>query len=85
MQANLEKSAVTTELERPVFIPIPKTGSAKECTNYHTIVLILHASKIIKIFQARLRKYVNCELPDVQATIIRAEELEIELPTPLGS
>ena len=69
MQANLENSAVAKELERPVFIPIPKTGSAKECTNYHTIVLMLHARKtVLKILQARLQKYVNWELPDVQAT-----------------
>ena len=51
-----------------VFIPIPKKGNAKECSNYLTIVLISHASKImLKIFQARLQQYVNQELPDVQA------------------
>ena len=50
----------------PVFIPIPKKGNAKECSNYHTIVLISHASKVmLKILQARLQQYVNCELPDV--------------------
>ena len=50
-----------------VFIPIPKKGSAKECSNYHTIALISHASKVmLKILQARLQQYVNCELPDVQ-------------------
>ena len=55
--------------ERSVFIPIPKKGNAKECSNYNTIVLISHARKVIlKIFQARLQKYVNHELPDVQAT-----------------
>ena len=49
-------------------MPIPKKGNAKECSNYHTIVLISHASKImLKILQARLQQYVNCELPDVQA------------------
>ena len=54
--------------KRSVFIPIPKKGNAKECSNYLTIVLILHASKImLKIFQARLQQYVNQELPDVQA------------------
>ena len=54
-------------LER-VFIPIPKKGNAKECSNYHTIALISHASKVmLKILQARLQQYVNCELPDVQA------------------
>ena len=51
-----------------VFISIPKKGNAKECSNYHTIALISHASEIIlKILQARLQQYVNCELPDVQA------------------
>ena len=50
------------------FIPIPKKGNAKECSNYHIIALISHASKVIfKILQARLQQYVNRELPDVQA------------------
>ena len=50
-----------------VFIPIPKKDNAKECSNYHTIALISHASKVmLKILQARLQQYVNCELPDVQ-------------------
>ena len=54
--------------KRSVFIPIPKKGNAKECSNYCTIALILHASKVmLKILQARLQQYVNCELPDVQA------------------
>ena len=54
--------------KRSVFIPIPKKGNAKECSNYHTIPLILHASKLmLKILQARLQQYINCELPDVQA------------------
>ena len=54
--------------KRSVFIPIPKKGNAKECSNYHTIALISHASKVIfKILQAKLQQYVNCELPDVQA------------------
>ena len=51
-----------------VFIPIPKKGNAKECSNYLTIALISHASKVmLKILQARLQQYVNCEIPDVQA------------------
>ena len=51
-----------------VFIPIPKKGNAKEYSNYHPIALISHASKVmLKILQARLQQYVNCELPDVQA------------------
>ena len=54
--------------KRSVFIPIPKKGKAKECSNYCTIALILHASKVmLKILQARLQQYVNRELPDVQA------------------
>ena len=54
--------------KRSVFILIPKKGNAKECSNYHTIALISHACTVIlKILQARLRQYVNCELPDVQA------------------
>ena len=68
MPANLENSAVTTELEKASFIPVPKKGNAKECSNYHTIALISHASKVmLKILQARLQQYMNCELPEVQA------------------
>ena len=68
MPANLENSAVATELERSVFISITKKGKAKECSNYHTIVLISHISKVmLKILQARLQQYMNRELPDVQA------------------
>ena len=54
--------------KRSVFIPNPKKGNAKECSNYCTIALILHASKVmLKILQARLQQYVNCELLDAQA------------------
>ena len=54
--------------KRSVFIPIPKKGNAKECSNYRTIALISHASKVmLKILQARLQEHVNRELPDVQA------------------
>ena len=68
MPANLENSAVATGLEKSVFIPIPKKGNANECSNYHTIALISHTSKVmLKILQARLQEYVNHELPDVQA------------------
>ena len=68
MPAHLENSAVATGLERSIFIPIPKKGNAKECSNYRTIALILHASKVmLKILQARLQGYLNQELPDVQA------------------
>ena len=68
MPENWENSAVGTGLKRSVFIPIPKKGNAKECSNYQTVLLISHASKVIlKILQSRLQQYVNCELPDVQA------------------
>ena len=54
--------------KRSVFIPIPKKGNAKECSNYHTNAIISHTSKVmLKILQARLQYYMNCELPDVQA------------------
>ena len=54
--------------KRSVFIPIPKKGNAKECSNFCTIALILHASKVmLKILQARLQQYMNHELPDIQA------------------
>ena len=54
--------------KKSIFIPIPKKGNAKECSNYHTIALISHASQVmLKILQARLQQYVNHELPDVQA------------------
>ena len=54
--------------KRSVFILIPKKGNAKECSDYYTIALISHASKVmLKILQAKLQPYVNCELPDVQA------------------
>jgi len=58
MPAHLENSAVATGLERSIFIPIPKKGNTKECSNYHTIALILHASKVmLKILQAKLQQY----------------------------
>ena len=56
------------EWKRSIFIPIPKKGNPKECSNYRTIALISHGSKVmLKILQARLQQYVNRELPDVQA------------------
>ena len=72
--------------KRSVFIPIPKKGNAKECSKYHTIAFISHASKVmLKILQARLQQSVNCEIPDVQAWFRKAEEPEIKLPTSVGS
>ena len=68
MPTNLENAVVAQDWKRSVFIPIPKKGNAKECSDYRTIVLISHASKVMfKILQARLQQYVNRELPDVPA------------------
>ena len=68
MPENLENSAGPHDWKRSVFIPIPKKSNAKECSNYHTIALISHASNVmLKIHQARLQQYMNCELTDVQA------------------
>ena len=83
----MENLAVATGLEKgQFFIPVPKKGSSKECSNYHTIALISHTSKVIlKILQARLQQYMNRELPDVQTGFIKAEEPEIKLPISFGS
>ena len=68
MPAILKTQQWPQDWKRSVFIPISKTGSAKECSNYHTIALVSHASKVmLQILQARLQQYVNHELPDVQA------------------
>ena len=86
MTANLENSAVATDWKRSVFIPIPKKGNAKECSNYHTSALISHASKVmLKILQARLQQYMNYELQMFKLVLEKAEEPEIKLPTSLGS
>ena len=67
MPSNLENSAVATGLEKVGFHSNSKEGNAKKCSNYHTIALISHASKVmLKILQARLQQYMNRELPDVQ-------------------
>ena len=72
--------------KRSVFIPIPKKGNAKECSNYCTIALISHASKImLKILQARLQQSMNRELSDVQPDLEGSEEPEIKLPSYSGS
>ena len=69
--------------KRSVFIPIPKKGNPKECSNYHTIPLISHASEVmLKILQSRFQQYVNRELPDVQAGFRKGQE--IKLPTSTG-
>ena len=68
MPANLENSAMATGLEKISFHSNPKETNVKECSNYHTTVLISHASKVIlKTLQARIQQYINHELPDIQA------------------
>ena len=68
MPVNLQNSAVATRLEKVRFYSIPKKGNAKECSNYHMIALISHASKVLlKILQARLQQYMKSELPNGQA------------------
>ena len=76
--------------KKTVFIPIPKKDNTKEYSNYHTIVLISHTSKVIlKILQVRLQQYMNHELPDLSSfsklDLEKAEEPEIKLPTSVGS
>ena len=84
--SKFENSAVATGLEKSVFIPIPKKGNAKECSNYCTIALISHASKVmLKILQARLQQYVNRELPYVQAGFRKGRGTRDKLPTSDGS
>ena len=86
MPANLENSAVATELEKSVFIPIPKKGNAKECSNYRTIALISQASKVmLKILQARLQQYVIVNFQMLKLDLEKAEKPEIKLPTSTGS
>ena len=84
MPANLENSAAATGLEKVSFHS--KKGNTKECSNYHTIALISHTSKImLKILQARLQQYINCELPVFKLVLEKAEEPETKLPTSGGS
>ena len=86
MPANLGNSAVATGLEKVNFHSNLKESNAKECSNYRTIALVSHASKImLKILQARLQKYMNRELPDVQADFRKGRGTEIKLPTSAGS
>ena len=84
MPANLENSSVATGLEKVSFHSNPKKGNAKECSNYHTIALISHASKVmLKILQARLQQYVNFQM--FKLDVGKAEEPEIKLSTSAGS
>ena len=86
MPANLESSAMPQDWKRSVFIPVPKKGNAKECSNYHMVALLSHTSKVmLKILQAGLQQYVNCELPDLQADLEKAVEPEIKLLTSFES
>ena len=72
--------------KRSVFIPIPKKGNAKECSNYCTIALISHTSKVmLNILQVRLQQYVNHELPDVQAGFRKGRGTRVKLPISTGS
>ena len=67
--------------KRSVFIPIPKKGNAKECSNYHTIALTSHASKVmLKILQVRLQQYLNRELPNVQAGFRKGRGIRDQIP-----
>jgi hypothetical protein len=70
MPTNMENSSVAKDWNKSVFISNPKKGNTKECSNYLTIAPTSHASKVIlKILQARLQQYVNCEISDVQAAL----------------
>ena len=86
MSANLENQQWLQDWKKSVFISIPKKGNANEHSNYLTIALISHASKImLKILQARLQQYENREVPDVQGGFRKAEDPEIRLATSAGS
>ena len=84
MPANLENSAVAQDWKRSVFIPIPKKDNAKECSNYSTVALISHVSKVMfKILQARLQQNMNFQM--FKLDLEKGEEVEIKLPTSVGS
>ena len=86
MPENLENSAGATGLEKVSFHSNTKKGNAKECSNYHTIALILHASKVtLKILQARLQQYVNRELPDIQAGLRKGRGTRDQIANITGS
>ena len=86
MPANQKTQQWPQDWKRSVFIPIPKKGNAKECSNYHTIALISHTSKVmLKILQARLQQYVNRELPDVQAGFRKGRGTRDQIAISAGS
>ena len=84
MPTNMATQQWPEDWKRWIFVPIPKKGNAKECSNYHTIAHISHASRVmLKILQARLQQYVNLQM--FKLGLEKAEEPEIKLPTPTGS
>ena len=86
MSAKLENLAVATGMEKVSFHFNPKERKCQECSNYHTIPLISHTSKVmLKILQSKLQQYVNCELQMFKLILEKAEEPEIKLPTSAGS
>ena len=86
MSANLKTQQWPQDWKSSVFIPIPKKGNAKECSNYHTTKLIPHASKVMfKILQVRLQQYVTMNLQMFNLVLEKEEESEIKLPTSIGS
>ena len=86
MPANLENQQWPQDWKTSVFIPVPKKGNTKECSNYCTIALISHASKVmLKILQARLQQYVNHELQNVQAGFRKGRGTRDQIPTSVGS
>ena len=86
MPANLENSTVATGLKKVSFIPTPKKGNAKECSNYRTSALISHASKVmLKILQVRLQQYLNHEIPDVQVGFRKGRGTRDQIATSIGS
>ena len=85
-QQNWKTQQWPQDWKRSVFIPIPKKGKAKECSNYHTTALISHANKVmLKILQARLQQYVNPELPDVQDGFRKGRETRDQIANIAGS
>ena len=86
MPAYLENSAVATGLEKVSFHSNPKERQCPKCSNYHTIALTLHTSKVmLKILQHRVQQYLTCEFHMFKLDLEKAEELEVKLPSSIGS